>query len=143
MTLGIPFLAAALVAWQAPEGLDAVKAEPNPEKRSDLSLALAQRQLDAAQKSYQSGELEATRASFSRVRAAVALSWDSLVATGKNPRKSPKYFKRAEIELRKMLRRLGEFRNAMSFDDRPMVEEVLQETQKTHERLLNAVMSKQ
>jgi len=131
-----------LLSWQTPDGIDGLKAEPNLEKRSDLALAFAQKSLDAAQKSYQAGEIDTTANSFADVKGAITLSWDSLVATGKNPRKSPKFFKRAEIQVRKMLRRLGEFRNAMSVDDRPMIEELYQTASKTHDRLLSAVMSK-
>jgi hypothetical protein len=142
MKLGIVLVASGLLAWQPQDALEAVKSEGNLEKRSEKSLEVAEQQIDQAAKSYQSGELEAVRESFGVAREAVVLSWESLMATGKNPRKSPKYFKRAEITLRKMLRRLNEFRNVMSVDDRPMLQDLIADAQKTHDKLLAAVMSR-
>ena len=52
----------------------------------------------------------------------VELAHTSLNQTGKNPRKSPKYFKQAEIATRDLLRRLDSFQGEMSFDDRPMLD---------------------
>ena len=34
------------------------------------------------------------------------LGWDSLESTGKDPRKSPKWFKHAEIETRDLLKKI-------------------------------------
>ena len=50
------------------------------------------------------------------------LAWDSLQSTGKNPRKSPQWFKQAEIETRDLLKKLETLQHDMGFEDRPMLD---------------------
>lgn len=122
--------------------LGAVKAEPNLEKRSDRALAHAHRALETASRAYKTGELKKVEASLAEALEAINLSEQSLRDSGKNPRRSPKHFKRAEIEIRKLIRRLDGLRDAMSVDDRPMVEALGRRAHEIHERLLNGIMSK-
>jgi hypothetical protein len=122
--------------------LNLVRAEPNLEKRSDKALANAHKALDRAQKAYGDGDLQAVEAALAEAREALELSIASLKETGKNPRKSPKYFKRAEIQTRRMLRRLEDFRLFMGVDDRRLAESLVLHVQKTHEWLLEGIMSK-
>ena len=65
--------------------------------------------------------LEQVAASAREIVESVDLAYTSLTATGKDPRKSPKWFKRGEIETRDLLRRLSSFQDQMSFDDRPLL----------------------
>lgn len=118
-----------------------VKAEPNPDKRSDLALENANRALDEARDAYQAGNMQKTDAELEEVRQSVDLSLDSLEKSGQKPRNS-KYYKRAEIALRKMLRRLAGFRDEMSIDDRKPLEDVATRVQEVHDRLLSEIMTK-
>jgi hypothetical protein len=88
-----------------------VKAEPNLEKRSKLALDYAEGTLKSARSSYGNGESEKTTAQLAEVREAVEIAENSLKETGKNPRKSPKYFKKAEIETRALLKRIEAFQD--------------------------------
>ena len=135
-------LAFALVSLCRGGDLDAIKAEPNLEKRSDRALDNADQEIDAARKAYAAGDLNGTRQALQDVRASVELSYDSLQETGKNPRRSPKHFKRAELKIREMLRRLRGLEDEFSVEDRPPVQEVEQRLQEIHDELLTGIMTK-
>jgi hypothetical protein len=118
-----------------------VKSESNLEKRSDLALENANRALDEARTAYEAGNVQKTDVELQEVRESVDLSFDSLENSGQQPRKS-KYYKRAEIALRKMLRRLSGFRDEMSVDDRKPLDDVANRVQEVHDRLLSEIMTK-
>lgn len=120
--------------------LAGVKAEPNLEKRSRAALENAERALKDGRKAYQDGNLEQTKTLLEEVRESVVLAEASLEETGKNPIKSPKYFKNAEIRTSDLVRRLDSFEQDMNVADRPMVQPVKEKVQEVHERLLREVM---
>ena len=124
--------------WAA--DLEKVKAEPNLEKRSRLALENADRALKNAREAYNKGELKETAALVTEVQDSVLLAETSLKETGKNPRKSPKWFKRAEIQSRDLLRKLDAFGQEMSVDDRSMLGPVKANVQRVHEDLLIGIM---
>jgi hypothetical protein len=68
------------------------------------------------------------------------LGYDSLIKTRKDPRKSPKWFKKAEIETRDLLRSMESFEHDMSFNDRAMLEEAKERVQQIHDNLLTGLM---
>ena len=115
-------------------------AERNLEKRSKLALENADGVLKQARDAYGQGEMKQAEAMLSEVRDSVALAMKSLQETGKNPRKSPKWFKRAEIQTRDLLRKLDAFEQDMSVADRTMIADAKGTVQKVHEELLLGVM---
>ncbi len=121
--------------------LGTVKTEPKLEKRSQLALQYANTALDSAKTAYQDGRFEKTQAHLAEVRDAVTLSYDSLVATGKNPRKSSGPFKAAEKATRELLRRLIGFKDSMSVVDHPVLEPVMENIKEVHDQLLSGIMS--
>ncbi len=138
----VALLAALLAGAGLGADLSAALAEPNLEKRSRKALENAERALQAARQAYQRGDLEAVRAGLAELQESVELADRSLKQTGKNPVRSPKHFKHAEIKTRELLRRLGHFRDRMSFEDRPLIEPVRQALQAIHEDLLLGIMGK-
>ncbi len=121
--------------------LNAIRQEPKPEKRAELALVNASAALTAAEDAYKvKGDLGATDAALKEVGASVDLAFESLQATHKNPSKSPKHFKRAEIKTRELLRRLTDFRDQMGFDERDVLDKVRASVQKVHENLLEGIM---
>jgi hypothetical protein len=130
-------LAAALAARA---DLAAAKAEPNLEKRSKLALDNAFAAMKQAQDAYRSGETVKAQAGIDEVRQSVEMARDSLDQTGKDPRRSPKWFKRAEIQTRDLARRLEAFENEMSYTDRPMVKKTRTVVQEAHDHLLEGLM---
>ncbi len=137
LIVALAFLAA-VPSWA---DLEAVKAEPNLEKRAGLALDNAERALKSAQDAYLAdGDMKQVGASLQEVSTSVELAYDSLLQTHKNPSRSPKYFKKAEIETRELLRRIDDFRGQMSVDDRDPLDKVRAVIQKVHESLLQGIM---
>lgn len=135
IVLGLVLAGAAMRA-----DLSAVRSEPNPEKRAKRALDHADKTLHAAEDAFDKGEWEQTEAALEEFRQAVNLSIESLKATGKNPRKSPGPFKKAEIRTRKLQRHLEDFLQKVSVEEREQLEPVRAAVQKVHEDLLKAVM---
>jgi hypothetical protein len=130
----------ALTAGTLWADLAAIKAEPNLEKRSKLALDHAESTLKAAREAYGKGEEKQTEALLDELRDSVELAQASLKETGKNPRKNPKWFKRAEIQTRDLLRKLEAFDQEMSVVDRPLLAEAKKTVQQVHDDLLRGVM---
>jgi hypothetical protein len=120
--------------------LKQVKAEPNLEKRSKLALDLAESTLKEARTVYGNGDTAKVTPLIAQVREAVELAEQSLKETGKNPRKSPKYFKRAEIETRALLKRIEAFQDEMNVNDRPSLDVLRSKVQQVHDDLLMGIM---
>ena len=123
-------------------GLDlaSVRGETNLEKRSEKALVYANSALDAAREAYKGGNFEQSGEALKQVQGAVELSYESLVATGKNPRKSSKPFKNAEKATRDLLRRLSGLRDIMSSVDHQLVDPVIENISQVHDRLVTGVM---
>jgi hypothetical protein len=122
--------------------LTGIKAEPRLEKRSQLALQFADSALDSARDSYKKGDLEACRAALADVEAGVELSYDSLRATGKDPRRNPGPFKNAEKSTRQILRRLDNLSDLMSAFDRGAVEPAQHAVSDIHDKLITGIMGK-
>jgi hypothetical protein len=78
--------------------LAGVKTEPNLEKRSELALENANAALDQAREAYTGGDLAKLRMELDEVGDSVDLAYQSLEETGKDARRNPKFFKRAELK---------------------------------------------
>jgi hypothetical protein len=115
-------------------------AEPNLEKRSQLALDNARSAYKAAREAYEKGENDRVAAAVGEIEESLDLAFTSLKNTGKDPRKSPKYFKKAEIETRDLLKHLEAFENSMSFLDRPVLEKVKAKAQQVHDDILVGLM---
>jgi hypothetical protein len=135
-------VALAFVTVMSASELDAIKAEPNLEKRSDKALKFAADQIDAATSAYAAGDVEKSKAALQDTLDAVELAYASLKETGKNPRRSPKHFKRAEVRTREMLRRMHSIETDFSVDDRGMIEKVEARVQQIHDELLASIFKK-
>jgi hypothetical protein len=118
-----------------------VKSEPDLERRSELALANADKQVDAAKQAYNGGDEKAEQQALVEVRELVDVSYDALEHTNKAPRRS-KYYKNAELKLTALLRRLHSFRDQVSFESREAVDAVIKRVSDVHDELLAAIMSK-
>lgn len=119
----------------------AIKGEPDLDKRSELALANADHAIDEARKAYSDGDDKALKASLAEVQESVELSFDALRQAPGQPRKN-KYYKRAELKVRALVRRLNGFRQEVSFDTQQSVDPVIRKLSDVHDQLLNAIMSK-
>jgi hypothetical protein len=147
MKLAILFLAPLLAAAQKSSGAPAddlarLQAEPNLEKRARAALNNAEEALKHARDAYKNGDTAAAESRLEEVEQSVALADSTLKQTGKNPSRSPKHFKYAELRTRDLLRKLDGFRDDMSVADRPALERVIATVQKIHDALLEGIMGK-
>jgi hypothetical protein len=122
--------------------LTAIQSEPNLEKRSERALDYANLALDAARDDYNSGNYDKSQNELQEVCDSVDLAYQSLSDSGKDPRKDPKFFKRAELRTRELLRRLEGVGQGMSQVDRGTLDKVRERVSEVHDNLLNGIMSK-
>jgi hypothetical protein len=122
--------------------LSSVKVEPNLERRSDLALDNASDALDTAREAFRANDTAKMQSALDEITDSVNLSYQSLVETGKDARRSPKFFKRAELKTRELLRRLEGFRVAVDVDSRVAVDKVRDRVAEVHDDLLKSIMSK-
>ncbi|HLK19351.1 MAG TPA: hypothetical protein VKT81_10350 [Bryobacteraceae bacterium] len=133
----IPLLALLLVT----ANIEAVKSEPDLERRSELALASADKQIDAAKEAFSGGDEKAQQQALVEVQQLVDVSYDALEHSNRAPRKS-KYYKNAEMKVTALLRRLSSFRDQVGFESREAVDSVIKQVSHVHDELLAAIMSK-
>jgi hypothetical protein len=133
----IPLMALLLIAAD----IEAVKSEPDLERRSELALANADKQIDAAKQAFSGGDDKAQEQALVQVQELVNVSYDALEHANRAPRKS-KYYKNAEMKVTALLRRLHSFRDQVGFESREAVDAVIKRVSDVHDELLAAIMSK-
>jgi len=121
--------------------LTAIRTEANLEKRSELALDYANMALDAARAGYLAGDDAKGQAALEEVRESVDLSWHALTDTGKYARNN-KFFKRAEVRTRALLRRLDGLRDTVPVDEQAAVEKVRTRVAEIHDELITGIMGK-
>jgi hypothetical protein len=109
----------------------------NLEKQADQAIDQAARLAKELKASYDSGDWKKT---LEGIAASAESGRGLLKDSGKSGRKSPKYYKRAELKTREILRRLETFSADVSVDDREPVEKIRARVQKVHDELLSEIM---
>jgi len=120
--------------------LGQARAEPNLEKRARLALDESAAALAAARTDYEHGDTDKVAADATEILDSVNLAFLSLNQTGKDPRKSSRWFKYAEIQTRDLLRKLDALQQNMNFADRPLLDKTKAEVQRVHDKLLQGLM---
>jgi hypothetical protein len=137
-------LALLVLAWMAGTSraadLAQARAEPDLVKRARLALDVSDEALAVARADYLRGEPDRVAADAARIADSVDLAFVSLNQTGKDPRKSFRWFKYAEIHTRTLLRKLDALERDMDFDDRPAIENAKSEVQRVHDKLLHDLL---
>jgi len=123
-----------------PADLKAALNEKDLGKRSKLALDNASVMLKALREAYNAGERQKVTDAADEYVASIDLASESLKATGKNPRKSPKWFKQAEIATRDLLKKLETLQHDLNFDDRSVLDKAKARTQEVHDELLLGLM---
>jgi hypothetical protein len=122
--------------------LAAVKIEPNLEKRSEKALENANRAIDEARAAYKLPDLKLFRDLLTEIKESLELSYSSLQETGKAARRSPKYFKRAEMKMHDIARRLDGLAAEVESAERAEVEAVKKTASDLEDKLLLEIMTK-
>jgi hypothetical protein len=132
-----------LLAWSPCRAdIATVMAEANLEKRSEKAMKNAHEALKRATSAHEHGDKDRETAALAEVRESVLLAKTSLDDSGKNARRSPKYFKKAEIELRKLIRLLDNFRFVKGAEDRAPIDQLIQLGNQVHDEWIAAIMGK-
>jgi hypothetical protein len=135
-------LAAGVSAASPPQTLDEVRSDINLERRSRRALEYAHKALDRAVKAYGEGKPEEGSALLGEIQLAVELSKESLDETGKSARRSPKHFKHAEIETRKLLREMDHAERQLDYQYVERLQEVRGRVEEINHELLTSIMTK-
>ncbi len=120
--------------------LAAIKLEPNLERRSERALDNASAAMDAARDA--AADDTKLKAALEELRESVDLAYQSLVDSGKSARRNPRFFKKAELKTRELMRRLQGLAQAVDADDRTLVEAVRDRVSKVHDDLIQDIMKK-
>jgi hypothetical protein len=122
--------------------LDAVKKEPDAQKRSDRALDVAVAALKEARALPAEGGSSADlQKDMDTMIEAVELSLKSLRDTGKRPNKLTPYYKRGELKTREMQKQMENLIQALAFDSRPPAEQAQARLTVLHDEFLFGVMS--
>jgi len=120
-----------------------ILAEKAFDKRAELALKEADEEISAAAKSYsEGGDIKAFRSHVGAVSELVEFTLKSLQDSGMRGGKRTKNFKRAELKMRNLLRRLETLEIQVSADDRPSVEQAQKVVSEAREHVLYDIMSK-
>ena len=136
MVAGLAFAAA------PPQSLEQVEREPDLEKRSSLALDYARAAVARMVKAYVGEQPEEAREILASIVQAAELAQESLEETGKHARSKPKYFKRAEIDTRKLLRDLEGAKRELTFEERPDLDPAIAKIEEINRRLLFDIMER-
>ena len=136
-------LLAMLLAAQAVRAdLAVVRNEPNLEKRSEKALENANSAVDEARKAYKSADLAGFGSWLKEVEESAELSYQSLEDTGKAARRSPKFFKRAEMKMHALAKRLEALGADVDFEDRVLVEAARKKLSDLEDKIVFEIMTK-
>jgi hypothetical protein len=137
---GLLLLALVAVGWgQVP---DAVKAEPNLEKRYWAALDAGQKALDEARVAMNAGAGAELLGKAKEAGDCVEYAMESLEAMGKHPSQNGRNYKRAELRTRDLLRRIDTLAKDAGIDEREAVQVVQKRIGAVHDKLIEGVMSR-
>jgi hypothetical protein len=140
MKVPITFFCFALCLGAA--DLEAVKKEPDLQKRSNLALDVAAAALKEARALPAEGGSSADlEKGMDTMIEAVELSLKSLRDTGKRPNKLTPYYKRGELKTHEMQKQIENLIQALAFDNRPPAEKAQARLIVLHDEFLFGVMS--
>jgi hypothetical protein len=100
--------------------------------RPRLCLQIAERQVDAANKSFAGDESDKAKAALTDVMAFSELARDYAI-------QSHKYLKQTEIAIRTMARKLNDLKHTVAHDDQPAIQDVIDHLQRVRDDLLLAM----
>ena len=130
-------------AWAGTsEALERIQREPNLKRRAKLALDHAASCVDRVGRAYGEGDPRKGEALLEEIEAAVELAKASLDATGKNPSRRPKHFKRAEIATRKLIIQLHDLETRLGFDEREPLQAVRARISEINGEILMGIMAK-
>lgn len=120
--------------------LAAIRQEPNPERRSERATDNAMAAMNEARDASIAGDFAKMKAELEELRESVDLVHQSLEESGKRGHRNPKYYKRAELKTRELMRRLDGLEQAVDLDQQSIVKSVRESVSKVHDDLIQEIM---
>jgi hypothetical protein len=114
-----------------------LKSQHDPAKRSEMALGFADELFDNARSSYGKGQISKGDADLESMTKVLNACLDSLAAANKS-----RSYKKAEIKVAYLQRRLSDLVNDMSIQERGWAEFTGRKLDEIHDKLLNGVMRK-
>jgi hypothetical protein len=114
-----------------------LKLQHDPAKRSEMALGFADELFDNARSSYVKGEISKGDADLESMTKALNACLDSLATANKS-----RSYKKAEMKVAYLQRRLSDLVNDMSIQERGWAEFTSRKLDEIHDKLLNGVMRK-
>jgi hypothetical protein len=132
-------LVATLAAYgREVESLEHLKARVEAaggDEKIKICLEIAEQQVEAANKNFNDGDVEAAHAAVDDVAMYAEKARDAAIASGHR-------LKDSEISARKMSRRLSDIKRTVAFEDQPVIEKAVRRLEDVRTELLARMFSK-
>ena len=135
--LFVLFLSVCVPVLKAESFLDEAQAERNPGKRSEIALELADKSLDQARDYYHSGNPLKGDSELDMIDNLATECLSSVEEAHKS-----KYWKKAELKLSALMRRVNSLINDLNYNERGKAQELETHLSRVHDQLLAGVMAK-
>jgi hypothetical protein len=128
-----------VAAWLAPAQsfVTDVNLEHDPGKRSELALTYAKDFFDSARDAYGKGDIHTGDGDLEQMTQALNLCIDSLETAKKS-----RFYKKAELRVANLQRRLSDLIETLNVGDRGWAEQTGRKVEAIHEKLLSGAMRK-
>lgn len=111
--------------------------ERDPAKRSELALLLADESFDHARDFYHKGSMDKGDAALENMTSALSACVQSLAVSNKI-----KFYKRAELKVAFLQRRMGSLVDDLGVQERGWAEQTRRKLEEIHDKILDGVMRK-
>jgi hypothetical protein len=105
------------------------------DEKIKICLEIAEQQVEAANKNFNDGDVEAAHAAVDEVAVYAEKARDASIASGRR-------LKDCEISARKMSRRLSDIKRTVAFEDQPVIEKAVRRLEDVRTDLLAQMFSK-
>ena len=122
--------------------IESVKNEPNLERRAELALDNANQSIDRAKQFAADAQFDKLHLAVVEVQQSVELCHESLAATGKDPRKNTRQFKKVEMRIHQLTRRLRGFVGEVSIEDKPVIERAANRLDEINDEIVTGIFTK-
>jgi hypothetical protein len=122
--------------------LESARNEPNLDWRAELALDNANEAIDRAKGFAAESKFDKLHLAVVEVQESVELCQSALGATGKDPRKNTKQFKKIEMRIHQLTRRLRGFAGEVSIEDKPAIERVANRLEEINDEIVTGIFTK-
>ena len=123
--------------------LESARNEPNLERRAELALENANQAIDRAKQYAADSQFDKLHLAVMEVQESVELCHSTLASTGKDPRKNTRQFKKVEMRIHQLTRRMKGFADEVSIEDKPVIQKVVNRLEEINDEIVGGIFTKQ